>query len=194
MAQDGILRSWNEEKGYGFIAPSDGGREIFVHFTAFPRDGTRPAVGERLRFEIGPGRDGKRQALRVQRLAVGAPGRRAAPGRHRSRPGGLERWLGRLAVVGVLVVAGSWGWREFQARQHRAELAAQPPMRLMAPGGAPDTLPATAAGPWHCDGRTHCSQMTSCAEATWFINHCPGTQMDGNHDGVPCEQQWCAPR
>jgi hypothetical protein len=39
--------------------------------------------------------------------------------------------------------------------------------------------------------RTWCSQMTSCAEATWFINHCPGTKMDGNHDGVPCEQQWC---
>jgi hypothetical protein len=28
-------------------------------------------------------------------------------------------------------------------------------------------------------------------KATWFINHGPGTQMDGNHDGIPCEQQWC---
>jgi hypothetical protein len=42
-----------------------------------------------------------------------------------------------------------------------------------------------------CDGRTHCSQMTSCEEATYFINHCPGTEMDGNNDGVPCESQWC---
>jgi len=42
-----------------------------------------------------------------------------------------------------------------------------------------------------CDGRQHCSQMTSCAEATYFIQHCPNTKMDGNHDGVPCEQQWC---
>lgn len=44
---------------------------------------------------------------------------------------------------------------------------------------------------YQCDGRTHCSQMHSCEEATWFINHCPGTEMDGNHDGVPCERQWC---
>ena len=42
-----------------------------------------------------------------------------------------------------------------------------------------------------CDGRTHCSQMTSCSEATWFLRNCPGTQMDGDGDGVPCERQWC---
>jgi len=42
-----------------------------------------------------------------------------------------------------------------------------------------------------CDGRTRCCQMTSCEEATYFINNCPGTQMDGDDDGVPCERQWC---
>ena len=42
-----------------------------------------------------------------------------------------------------------------------------------------------------CDGREYCSQMHSCEEATYFINHCPNTKMDGNHDGVPCERQWC---
>jgi len=33
--------------------------------------------------------------------------------------------------------------------------------------------------------------MTSCAEAKFFLKNCPGVEMDGNHDGVPCEQQWC---
>jgi len=42
-----------------------------------------------------------------------------------------------------------------------------------------------------CDGREYCSQMNSCEEATYFINNCPNTKMDGNHDGVPCERQWC---
>lgn len=42
-----------------------------------------------------------------------------------------------------------------------------------------------------CDGRTHCSQMSSCSEAKYFLANCPGAKMDGNHDGVPCEQQWC---
>jgi endonuclease YncB( thermonuclease family) len=43
-----------------------------------------------------------------------------------------------------------------------------------------------------CDGRTRCNQMTSCEEATWFLRHCPDTQMDGDGDGIPCERQWCA--
>ena len=44
---------------------------------------------------------------------------------------------------------------------------------------------------FHCDGRTRCSQMTSCAEAVFFLKNCPDVKMDGNNDGVPCEQQWC---
>jgi hypothetical protein len=47
------------------------------------------------------------------------------------------------------------------------------------------------AAKYRCDGRTHCSQMRSCEEATFFLRNCPGTKMDGNRDGVPCEQQWC---
>ena len=42
-----------------------------------------------------------------------------------------------------------------------------------------------------CDGRTHCSQMTSCEEAIFFLQNCPNVEMDGNHDGEPCEKQWC---
>lgn len=59
---------------------------------------------------------------------------------------------------------------------------------------APTATPVLSTQPasnFSCDGRKHCSQMTSCAEATYFTNYCPNTKMDGNHDGVPCEQQWC---
>ena len=44
---------------------------------------------------------------------------------------------------------------------------------------------------YRCDGRTHCSQMTSCEEATFFLKNCPGTKMDGDNDGIPCERQHC---
>lgn len=43
-----------------------------------------------------------------------------------------------------------------------------------------------------CDGRKYCSQMTSCAEAKAFLRSCPGMKMDGDGDGVPCEEQWCS--
>ncbi|WP_275575103.1 excalibur calcium-binding domain-containing protein [Methylocucumis oryzae] len=38
-----------------------------------------------------------------------------------------------------------------------------------------------------CDGRQHCSQMRSRAEAEYFLRSCPNTKMDGDHDGIPCE-------
>ncbi|MCL6619356.1 MAG: excalibur calcium-binding domain-containing protein [Thermomonas hydrothermalis] len=54
------------------------------------------------------------------------------------------------------------------------------------------TPTAEAASPYQCDGRTMCSQMRSCEEAKYFLQHCPGPQMDGDNDGIPCEQQWCS--
>ncbi|PCM43766.1 calcium-binding protein [Marinobacter sp. ANT_B65] len=40
---------------------------------------------------------------------------------------------------------------------------------------------------FNCDGRQHCSQMNSRAEAVFFIRNCPNTKMDGDRDGIPCE-------
>jgi hypothetical protein len=45
--------------------------------------------------------------------------------------------------------------------------------------------------PFHCDGRKYCSQMSSCDEAKYFLSNCPDVKMDGDHDGIPCERQWC---
>jgi hypothetical protein len=91
--------------------------------------------------------------------------------------------------VSVLVIVGlaAFAYTKYQAASQRMTLASQ--------SSESPTLPAQAETPqgsnFSCDGRTYCSQMTSCAEATYFINHCPGTKMDGNNDGVPCEKQWC---
>ncbi|WP_305404849.1 excalibur calcium-binding domain-containing protein [Photobacterium leiognathi] len=38
-----------------------------------------------------------------------------------------------------------------------------------------------------CDGRQYCSQMTSRKEAEFFLENCPDTKMDGDLDGIPCE-------
>jgi len=191
MSHTGILRSWNDDKGFGFIAPTHGGREVFVHISAFPRDGTRPTVGETLSFELGQGKDGRPQAIRITRAAIGAN----QP--VRSRPQRIEKrgWGGLIRtalLLGLLLTLGSIGYQHFQASLHRRELAQMPPtVSPTSPHEHADTAPATSAGAFRCDGRTHCSQMTSCSEAKWFLNHCPGTKMDGNNDGVPCEQQWC---
>lgn len=89
----------------------------------------------------------------------------------------------RILLV-VLIAFGAWkGYELYQAKQTPAGAQVQP---LVLPTRA---QPSSAS--FKCDGRKHCSQMTSCAEATYFLRNCPGVKMDGNNDGVPCEQQWC---
>lgn len=59
------------------------------------------------------------------------------------------------------------------------------------PGAAAATVSPGGGGGFRCDGRKYCSQMSSCAEAKYFLAHCPGVKMDGDGNGIPCEQQWC---
>lgn len=60
MAQQGTVKFFNTEKGYGFIKPDDGGPDIFVHVTAVERAGFNGLKeGQRLNFEIEPDKKGK---------------------------------------------------------------------------------------------------------------------------------------
>jgi hypothetical protein len=74
---------------------------------------------------------------------------------------------------------------ERQRRAAAASAAAATP-RVSAP------TPAAASSGFGCDGRQYCSQMRSCAEAKYFLANCPGAKMDGDHNGIPCEKQWCS--
>ena len=53
----------NTTKGYGFIAPDDGGKDIFVHISAVERAGlTGLADNQKISFEMIEGRDGRQSA------------------------------------------------------------------------------------------------------------------------------------
>lgn len=82
---------------------------------------------------------------------------------------------------------------ERQKKQNQAAGAAAPRTVQIPTAGATRINPAAAApqSRFTCDGRTHCSHMTSCVEAKFFLANCPNVKMDGNHDGIPCERQWC---
>jgi len=89
-----------------------------------------------------------------------------------------------LLVLAILAALAYWGYGKY-----KTQMATQASGHYVQP---PSANQAQSASGFKCDGRTHCSQMTSCAEATYFIQHCPNTKMDGNNDGVPCERQWCS--
>jgi hypothetical protein len=91
-------------------------------------------------------------------------------------------------IIGVAIV-GLLGWKGYSKYQEHNLAASEVPSQSSSTQESPVATPQSAS--FTCDGRTHCSQMTSCAEATYFIQHCPNTKMDGNNDGVPCEKQHC---
>jgi len=76
MRQEGILKTWNDDRGFGFIEPLHGGQEIFVHIKAFPDRSARPEVGAALSFEVELNADGRKRAKRVEWLRAR---RRAGP-------------------------------------------------------------------------------------------------------------------
>ncbi len=60
MPQQGTVKFFNAEKGYGFIKPDDGGRDIFVHITAVEKAGLSAlSEGQRIAFEVEPDKKGK---------------------------------------------------------------------------------------------------------------------------------------
>lgn len=65
MRVQGTVVKWNGDKDFGFIAPSDGSPDLFVHAEFFVHAGRRPQIGETLSFEIATNAEGKRRAERV---------------------------------------------------------------------------------------------------------------------------------
>lgn len=189
MRFDGTLKTWNAQRGFGFIAPRQGGQDIFAHLSAFPRDGRVPTEGETLTFEVETTAEGKKRAVRVQR-----PRQAPTQTTHSRKPRddapahGKSGLVRTLIALGIVAALGWYGYGQYAQRVEakpstvQSEREAQP---LQA------TPAQEVSGSFRCDGRQHCSQMTSCAEAKYFLKNCPDTKMDGNHDGVPCEQQWC---
>lgn len=59
----GTVKWFNPVKGYGFIQPSDGSRDAFVHISAVERAGlSNLREGQRVEYELVPGRNGKSSA------------------------------------------------------------------------------------------------------------------------------------
>lgn len=178
MRTHGTLVKWNPERGFGFLAVAAGGEQVFVHVSAFPRDGRPPQVGELVSFEIRSGADGRRKAEGVQR-----PGVRGAARKPEEKPKATPSSLLHAAtIIAILAAVGAAAYSRWAPPEPVTGQALAPTPRVQ----------ALAAGQaFACDGRTQCSQMRSCAEAQFFLKNCPDTRMDGNNDGEPCEQQWC---
>lgn len=60
MSQTGTVKFFNTEKGYGFITPDDGAKDVFVHISAVQASGLQTlGEGQKVSFDVEPDKRGK---------------------------------------------------------------------------------------------------------------------------------------
>jgi CspA family cold shock protein len=63
----GTVKWFNAQKGYGFIQPDDGSKDVFVHISAVQSAGLEDLKeGQKVRFDVEPDRKGKMSAANIQ--------------------------------------------------------------------------------------------------------------------------------
>ena len=98
MRTKGKLTSWNDEKGFGFIEPLDGGKRVFIHIKVFANRGLRPAINQVVTYQLSTDRQGRPCAINAT-----LPGDRVA--KKSRKPGGSFSIL--LTTVFLIVVAAA---------------------------------------------------------------------------------------
>jgi len=180
----GTLVTWKSEKGFGFIRPIDGGKDVFVHIRDFGNISRSPKVGDLVKFQPLKDGAGKVRAADVyidglRRHSRMPKKRKPKRSQTKSMSRAVETVLYGALIGGLIIVGINW----YISKRDKQSYSATPPF-IRAGADAPSQ-------DFRCEGKEHCSQMTSCAEARFYLRSCPNTKMDGDSDGIPCESQWC---
>ncbi|OTG72610.1 DNA-binding protein [Acinetobacter sp. ANC 4218] len=239
MFVQGKVKTYNAERGFGFIAVEEGEvKDIFFHIKDVPNSTIEPKVGEKLKFIIVED-DGKFKADRIVRLDLqsvsaesiaakpaGAKKKTASPRYNKASYKGRILSAIALIILALLAVIGYGQYQDYRtAEQLKAQQLIIEQQRIVseqreALGDLPEavlseqgqrnlagetyntTKPRSekinasidqqngvrlATAQFKCDERQHCSQMNSRAEAVWYVQNCPHHKMDGDGDGIPCE-------
>lgn len=194
----GKLVRWIDEKGFGFIKPENGKDDIFIHISALKGISRKPIIGDLIHYHISSDSNGKIRAVNAKIEGVGQAFT-LEPLKHkqkqkRDRPTPLSKrsyrkqtktnrplksfnFLSIIMVIGIAVFIYSKVSKEkisvdqikvptFETQQLKQEEWFQ------------------------CEGKIWCSDMSSYEEAVFYLRNCPGTKMDGDGDGIPCERQF----
>jgi cold shock CspA family protein len=118
MRQQGRLTEWNDDRGFGFITPLDGGPRVFVHISQFPRDKRRPMRLDLVAYDVDKDERGRlrgTQVLYVTLTGSARPSPRRTSTGERQFPVTLTA---SVLLVGMFIAASFYFGPSFVGKNH----------------------------------------------------------------------------
>lgn len=211
--EKGELKSWNDSRGFGFVKSETLMSDVFIHISSLKAMSRKPRVGDFIYFDVQKQADGKSRAINCMIEGVLALEPQMAQNRVEPKGTLISNLFSLVVFVGIAhfvynyvnddsvdtVIINEFESSEpvvhkrvFKQTTHakataEAELILPEPLVYNVKAINEPKLRFPEKPRFKCDGRQHCSQMRSRAEANFFTANCPDIKMDGDHDGIPCE-------
>ncbi|GAB6906641.1 putative cold shock domain family protein [Desulfosarcina cetonica] len=180
MEFKGTLVRWNEDRGFGFIKSDSFNKDVFIHISALKRMSRKPRIQDIIYFEISTNREGKRKAVnaRIEGVSI-----KIDKFNHRNE----NSFKFKLLFI-ILIIFALSALFFFKAPMIKSMI--KPMVSTIMETVEQISMEEELTG-FSCQGKQYCSEMTSCKEAKFYLKNCPNVKIDGDHDGIPCEGQWC---
>jgi len=206
----GKLIRWVDDKGFGFIKQENNQNDIFIHISALKGMSRKPIIGDIIHYEVGTDSNAKIRAVNAKIEGVSQT-LTLTPLKHKNthkktstvnfkvkeaelprhfnsankrvyRNSKKSQKSSNFLPIIVAIGIGVFLYNKFSIDKNVATQVQ--PIQVK---------PQVQVHPierFHCEGKVWCSEMSSYAEAVFYIQNCPGTKMDGDGDGQPCEMQF----
>ncbi|MEQ9487229.1 cold shock domain-containing protein [Coleofasciculus sp. F4-SAH-05] len=108
----GRLKTWKDDRGFGFIKPDDGNKDVFLHISALKGTSRRPKVGDIILYELATDSEGK---IRASNASIQGATLRSLdlfknqtqsplPKKHHRKKRGLVEILMSLGIIAVIAI------------------------------------------------------------------------------------------
>ena len=95
----GVLKTWKDDRGFGFIKPDDDSDDLFIHISALQGTARRPYRGDVIYYQVEHGNDGKSKAVNARIEGVDI---------YEEKEGGSKNWLWIFMVIlGLIATAAA---------------------------------------------------------------------------------------